>query len=811
MPQIAPLPPARLHATLNPQRLPWKNSSEIPMSRLARNGRSPFQPRAMGALDLALGITNEGYHIFLSGEAGLGRSHMLLSYLKPMANHGQTPPDLVYVQNFSNPDSPVLLSLPPGQGIRFCENIKDFISGIGANLERKLDTMNFVRERARLLEQFHNLRSELLKKMSAAASNRGFNLDLDENGAITLAPLLKGKKLDETELDSLDGVTRLDLKRKGDNLAKNLIGMMRQLNKAEESLHDDERDLENKAMVQTLNALFNPLEQRLRKMCPSPEVEQYLTALRNDILKNTEFFLPRDYASKGDDSHSIAFPENFINRYSVNLFVDNSSLHGAPVVVENNPTLWNLLGCVERESEMGALVTDFTLIRSGSLHRANGGFLVLHVEDLLNHPAAWEGLLRALRANQARIEDDGEMHETPIRTKGLRPEPLDLSVKVILIGSDDLYEALLINDERFARQFKIKAHMTDVAERTAANIRLYLGQIAQIIQAAQLPPFDAGALAWLVDLGSHLCEDQRRLSLKFPTLREVMIESAALARMRNMDTVTSEILEEAYAARDYRVNLIEESFMEDYDRELIKVSTSGRAIGQVNGLSVTWTGDFEFGLPHRISCTVGVGHDGIIDLEREAELGGPIHTKAMMIIKSYLTDLFARKKPLVLTASLYFEQSYAGIEGDSASGAELAALISALADVPVRLDLAFTGAVSHSGEIMAVGGVTRKIEGFYKICARHGLTGTQGVIIPHDNIDHLMLSPLILESVSRGEFSIYSVKSIEEALFLLTGLPAGKRRKSGGFSKGSLYYLADKKLEILGCSAQNAFRRSRKE
>ena len=404
-----------------------------------------------------------------------------------------------------------------------------------------------------------------------------------------------------------------------------------------------------------------------------PGLADYFAALREDILKNTESFLPRDACRDSPAAKGTPLPpmENIFYRYEVNLLVDNSGQNGAPIVVEDHPTAINLLGCVERESEMGALVTDFTLIKAGSLHKANGGFLVLHIEDLLQHPNAWEGLLRALRSNQARIEDTGDTPDTAIRTKGITPEPLALDLKVVLIGGEELYETLLVNDDRFAKLFRIKAHMADVTERNAENIRIYLSQIARIIEENKLRPFDRTALAWLVDLGSHLCEDQRRLSLKFPLLRELMIEAAALAEMRRLPLVSAAILEEAYAARTYRANLVEEIFMEEYDREMIKVRTSGSAVGQVNGLSVTWHGDFEFGLPHRISCTVGVGHEGIIDLEREAELGGPIHTKAMMILKSYLTDLFARKKPLVLSGSLYFEQSYAGIEGDSASGAEL--------------------------------------------------------------------------------------------------------------------------------------------
>ena len=806
MPTIAPLPASRLHATLDPARIPWETSKDIP---LPRNGRqNPFQPRAMQALDLALQIKNQGYNVYLSGEADLGRSHMLLSYLGPQAKKAQTPDDLVYVHNFADPDRPCLFALPTGMGKKLKQNLKELIEHIREELPRRFEASTYVKRRAKIVDNFQNARMGLLRKMNSVAVDKGFNLDMDESGGLTLYPLVEGKRLSEEEFDRLDTTLRLSLKSRGDNLVQAMSGYMRQLNKAEESFQDDERGLEREAMTQVLTTFFNPIEQRMLKACPVKGLDAYFTALREDILKNTDAFLQRDGGPLGDPHGAPV--EAVLYRYEVNLLVDNSGLDGAPIIVEDHPTAVNLLGCVERESEMGALVTDFTLIRAGSIHKANGGFLVLHIEDLLQHPNAWEGLLRALRSNQARIEDSGEAPDTAIRTKGLTPDSLPLDLKVVLIGNEELYEGLLVNDDRFPKLFRIKAHIADEAERNATNIRHYLGHMAHIIQGCELPPFDRTALAWLVDLGSHLCEDQCRLSLRFPLLRELMIEASALANMRGVEIITAPILEEAYTARTYRANLVEEIFMEEYDREMIKVRTSGSAIGQVNGLSVTLHGDFEFGLPHCISCTVGVGHEGIIDLEREAELGGPIHTKAMMILKSYLTDLFARKKPLVLSGSLYFEQSYAGIEGDSASGAELVALLSALAEVPVRLDLAFTGAVSHSGQIMAVGGVTRKIEGFYKVCARHGLTGTQGVIIPHDNVDHLMLSPEVLKAVENKQFSIYAVRRIEEALLLLTGIAAGRRLKNGGFSRGSLYDLVDRRLERLGDYAQNAFRRSKR-
>ncbi|WP_297669620.1 AAA family ATPase [uncultured Desulfovibrio sp.] len=810
MPTLSPLPASRLHATFDPARIPWEDSRGIPLPRAGRP--NPFQPRAMQALDLALHISTQGYNVYLSGEADLGRSHMLLSYLRPEARKRPTPDDLVYVHNFADPDRPRLFALPAGMGRKFKQNLKDLMERIHRELPRRFEAGAYMKRRAKLVDNFQSVRLGLLRKMNSVAVDKGFNLDMDENGGLTLYPLVEGKRLSEEEFDRLDSGMRLNLKRRGDNLVQAMSGFMHQLNKAEESFHNDERGLEREAMSHVLDAALAPVAQKMLKACPSVAgLEDYFKNLRDDLLRNTDAFTQKDNPAPGPLGEAHGGPaEAVLYRYEANLLVDNSGLDGAPIIVEDNPTAVNLLGCVERESELGALVTDFTLIRAGSIHKANGGFLVLHIDDLLQHPSAWEGLLRALRSNLARIEDSGEAPETAMRTKGIDPEPLPLNIKVVLIGDDELYESLLAGDDRFPKLFRIKAHMADTTERDASSVRAYLGHIAVIIRETALPPFDRTALAWLIDLGSHLCEDQRRLSLCFPLLRELMIEASALARMRGRDMVDAAVLEQAYADRTYRANLVEELYMEEYDREMIKVQTSGRAVGQVNGLSVTCHGNFEFGLPHRISCTVGVGHEGIIDLEREAELGGPIHTKAMMILKSYLTDLFARKKPLVLSGSLYFEQSYAGIEGDSASGAELAALLSALADVPVRLDLAFTGAVSQSGQIMAVGGVTRKIEGFYKVCARQGLTGTQGVIIPRDNVDHLMLAPDVLAAVDAGRFSVYPVRRIEDALTLLTGYASGRRLKNGGFTRNSLYDLVDRRLEQLGDYAQNAFRRSRR-
>lgn len=818
--RISPLPAEALRPCWPEERIPWPDSDGIP-----RGGRPrPAQPRALHALELALKIKTDGYNVYLAGEADLGRTYMLRDFLSPRARREATPPDLLYVNNFEDEDRPLLLRLPAGQGRQLKSALSRTLQTIRKELPRRFEADSYVKKRGELLDSFQSSRARLLKEMDSMAGGQGFNLDVDEQGSLTLYPLVEGRHLSEEEFDKLDRTLRQNLKRKGDVLLQTMTGLVRKLSQAERDFRFHERDLDREVVDAVLVRAFDPVAERICRNAAGARGEGntcegetaalrgFFDKVRADILENLDMFLPREGqggALPPPEPALVPASEPDFGRYDVNLFVDNSGTKGAPLIVDDHPTFTNLLGCVERESEMGALVTDFTLIKAGSLHRANGGYLVLHIADVLQHHGAWEGLVRALRSGLARIEDAGDMPDGA-RTKGIEPEPLPLELKVVLVGPDDLYETLLDNDDRFAKLFKIKAQMTGETRRAAPEVRNWLRCLVRIIDEAKLLPFGRDALAGLVDYASLLCEDQRKISLKFPLLREAMIEASAVASMKGAEKVDRSSLAEALKGRLYRANLVEELFMEEYDRDLIKIRTDGSEIGRVNGLSVTWNGDFEFGLPHQISCTVGVGHGGVIDLEREAELGGPIHTKAMMILKSYLLDQFAHNKPLVLAGSLYFEQSYSGIEGDSASGAELAVLLSALAGVPVRRSLAFTGAVNHSGDILAVGGVNRKIEGFFALCARRGLSGDQGVIIPRDNVEHLMLAENVIEAVRAGKFFIYPITHIREALELLTGMNAGRRRKDGSFTRGSLFQLVDDRLYELGWQAENAFKKRRR-
>jgi predicted ATP-dependent protease len=540
-----------------------------------------------------------------------------------------------------------------------------------------------------------------------------------------------------------------------------------------------------------------------KKFAENKALKKYFESFKEDILENLPHYQGRQEREPrtGPEQQGEGLSDSFFGRYDVNLFVDNSEVTGAPVVKEINPGFFNLLGCVERETEWGTYYTDFSLIKAGAVHRANGGFLILRVDDLLNHPAAWEGLLRCLRTKQSSLDDPTD-HYDMLRTRTISPDPIPLSLKVLLIGDDETYELLYMHDERFRKIFKLKAHIQDTVERTPESITGYAQALDRAGRETGLRGFTKDAYSELVNYSTRMAEDRERLSLHFSHLREIMMESNALAISQDKRIIDAGIVKLALDEREYRTNLYQEEFLREYDRRSIKVLTQGQGVGVANGLSVTQVGDYVMGLPHQISCTVGVGHGGIMDLEREAELGGPIHTKGMMILKSYFVNLFARNKPLVLTGSLCFEQSYAQVDGDSASGAELAALLSALSNVPIRLDLAFTGAISQSGAIMAVGGVTHKVEGFFEVCRRRGLTGQQGVLLPRDNIVHLVLRDNVLQAIKDGQFHIHPVSTIEEAMEFLTGTRAGERLKDGRFSPNSIYAAVDERLTELAVLAE---------
>jgi predicted ATP-dependent protease len=792
MTKIKSLSPDTLRARPAPGDIPFADSRAVP---LTPGPSEILQPRAIRALNTALSVLGPEFNVYLCGSPNLGRTYFVRDFLAPHAENAPVPPDYIYVYNFDDPDRPRAIRLPAGQGRRLKTDMAKAVAAIREEIPLRLEQEAYVAKRQNLLRAFQNKREEIYQEMEDTAQTAGFSLDIDDQGGLTLYPLVEGKVVGGEEFDRLDADLRRELKARGEKVMDDMGGYLRQISQEERGLRDREKQLVRETVAEILEAHMSAPE---GDFGGHEDLAAYFKAMREDVLENVDSLLPREPAPQSERPGEVPWtPEDVFARYDVNLFVDNGKTSGAPVIVLDHPSYFNLLGCIERETEMGAMYTDFTLVKAGAIHRANGGYCIIKIDDLAACPGAWEGLLRALRSHLARIEDPADFAEHT-RTKTIEPEPIPLSLKVILVGTDETYEALLYGDDRFAKLFKIKAHMQDTVQRTRENLGLYLCLLARIIAEADLAPFDAAALEELVNEASLMAEDQQKISLHLPLIRDIMIEAQALAKTRGLSMVGAESVSLVRKSRVFRANLWEEEYLAEYDREMIKVATDGTAVGRANGLSVREYSGYAFGLPHQIACSVGVGHGGILDLEREAELGGPIHTKGMMILKSYLLHLFAKNKPLVMTGSLCFEQSYAEIEGDSASGAELAALLSALAETPIKLCYAFTGAVSQSGAIMAVGGVNQKIEGFFEVCRRRGLTGTQGVLIPKDNVVNLMLKDEVVEAVAQGKFHIYPVDAIEDALEILTGLPAGRPSSDGSFPEGTIYRKADDRLARMG-------------
>ena len=486
--------------------------------------------------------------------------------------------------------------------------------------------------------------------------------------------------------------------------------------------------------------------------------------------------------------------EEPFKKYEVNVIVDNSDVKGAPVVMELNPTHQNLFGKTEKEAQFGALVTDFTMIRGGSLHKANNGYLILRVEELLRNPFSYDGLKRALRNGNITIEELEERYGF-MSTKSLKPQPIPLDLKVILIGNPYLYQQLFVLDMEFTELFKVKAEFDTTMDRTDENVQQYAAFVCTLCRKENLKHLDGSGLAKIVEYSSRLAEDQQKLSTRFAVIADIIREADFYAAQENSNLVNGDNVKKAIEEKIYRSKLIQEKIQEMINRGIILIGTDADAVGQVNGLSVVGLGDFAFGMPSRVTASLGLGREGVVDIEREAKMGGPIHTKGVLILSGYLNEKFAQDKPLSLSARLVFEQNYEGVEGDSASSTELYAILSALSGLPIKQSLAVTGSVNQKGEVQAIGGVNEKIEGFYEVCKAKGLTGQQGVMIPESNMQHLMLKEEIVDAVKTGKFHIYSAATIDEGIEVLTGVKAGKRREDGTFENGTLNFRVNKRLE----------------
>ncbi|REJ34867.1 MAG: ATP-dependent protease [Bacillota bacterium] len=770
---IERLTPAQVRAVQDPAELPCRLSDEMPPLEGIIG-----QDRAMRALSFGLGIQQAGYHIYVSGLPGTGKTTAVLSYLAEVARTRPPASDWCYVHNPKDSYRPLALELPAGRGPELARDVENMVRGAAREIRAAFESDEYTARREQITSALQRGRAELLRQLETRANQAGFLLQVTPVG-LFLVPMRNGRPLTDEEIQALPPAERSELDLRRAALQAEMRAALKQTRALEREARERLEQLDREVVQFAISGVVEDLTE---KWAEYPHVVAYLESLRDDMTSNLHLFLE---ATDDDSDGPRAARQLALRKYQVNVLVHHDPNNGAPVVIEQNPTYNNLIGRIEREMHQGALITDFTNIKPGALHLANGGFLVLPAEEVLRNPFAWDGLKRALRNGHIDIEDLSDRWGF-VTAKSLRPQPIPINLKVVLIGSLWLYQLLTVYDEDFPELFKVQADFDTVMDRNYDNVCKYLTFIADICRKYKLLPLDATGLAKMVEVGSRLADDQTKLSTKFGAVVSVLQEADYWARQAGASAISGEHVRQAVEERVYRSSLIYDRIKEAIARGILQVDVTGKRTGQVNGLAVSAMGEFSFGRPTRITATVGVGREGVIDIEREARLGGRIHTKGVLILGGYLTHRFGRNLPMALSARLVFEQSYSEVDGDSASAAELAALLSALSGLPLRQDLAVTGSINQYGEMQAVGGLNQKIEGFFDVCRAKGLTGQQGVIIPRSNVVHLNLREDVVEAIASGQFHIYAIDHSDELLELLTGVPVGEPDEHGNFPPGTV-------------------------
>jgi len=752
------------------------------------------QERAMRALRFGLGIQELGFNIYVAGLPGTGKATAVRQFLEDLAAEKAAPSDWCYVNDFDDPYRPRALQLPPGRGKALEEDMQRLVEAVQDEIRRAFESEEYAAQRDQIVHSFQQQREELIARVDEQAEREGFLIQVTPVGLATI-PARRGKPLSEEEFVALSEKEKREISQKRDAIQGALEAAFRQTRGMENDAREAVGKLDQQIALYAISHLMEDAKTRYSNLS---EVVTYLGEVQKDILQHLDEFRAEPEAEEKNVTPFLAQRDagGPFTRYQVNVVVDNSTLTGAPVIVESNPTYGNLFGRVEQEAQFGALVTDFTMIRGGALHQANGGHLVMHVEELLPNAFSWDSLKRALANREIAIEDASERLGF-MTTKSLRPEPIPLRVKVILIGRPDVYNLLRAYDEDFAELFKVKADFDTRMDRTDENVRDYAAFVCSLCEREGLKHLDSSALSRIVEHGARIAEDQEKLSTRFGEIADVIREAGYYAAQEEAQYVSAAHVQKAIDERFYRSSLIQERIQEMIARDSIKIAVAGECVGQVNGLSVIGLGDIAFGQPSRITVSLSLGREGLIDIEREAKLGGPIHTKGVLILSGYLAEKYAQDRPLSLSARLVFEQSYGGVEGDSASSTELYAMLSSLSGLPIKQGIAVTGSVNQKGEVQAIGGVNEKIEGFYAVCKAKGLTGVQGVIVPKSNVQNLMLKEEVVEAVRDGQFHVWAVKTVDEGIEILTGVQAGQRQEDGTFEEETVNKLVDERLRTM--------------
>ncbi|MCL2388015.1 MAG: AAA family ATPase [Defluviitaleaceae bacterium] len=730
------------------------------------------QERAAEALEFGLQIKAQGYHIYVCGATGTGRTTFAREYAKAKAATEAVPPDLCYVYNFKNPKCPKLLRLPAGMGKRLKEDMNELIVRLSEELPRTFADKTYEQKKNEIIKVLKTKQDEIIKEMSVEARKHDFEVK-NSNSGIFFVPIIEGETITEEQFESLSSEQKEIITKKSESIQQRASEALREIKDYEKTTKKEVDELDFALGLFTVGHHMNDI---IETFADEPELLEYLKAVKEDILDNLVDFVSEE--AEEEESIQAFMPwynkksnEDNLTKYKINLLTDNSELTGAPVVVDYNPSYPNLVGEVEYDNEFGNLSTDFMKIKPGLLHKANGGYLILQAQDILGSPHAWETLRRTLITEKIITEPLRE-YTTGVAVSGVKPEPIPVDIKIIIIGGGYYYDVLYTYDDYFEKLFKIRVDFDYEMKMNDQNIAELAKFIAR--NTSEANPFAPCAVASIIEYATRIAERKDRLTTRFNRLAEILTEAVVWANMDKSDKVLSKHVKKAIEKRDYRLNMYEEKLSEMLEEDSIMVSTEGEKIGQINGLAVLDTGDHVFAKPSRITATAYMGKAGIVNIEKEADMSGSIHDKGVQVMIGYLGQTYAKDFPLSLSSRICFEQNYNGIDGDSASSTELYAVLSALAEIPIRQDIAITGSMNQHGEIQPIGGATYKVEGFFDLCKTRGLTGNQGVIIPTRNIRDLVLKDEVIEAVKQKKFHIYPIAHIDEGFPILMNLPAGE-------------------------------------
>lgn len=764
-----------------------RKTCEIENIKTGSNPGSPFsnmivgQQRATKALRLGVSINATGFNIYAAGDSGTGKIVAVKNFADEAAGKAPPPSDWCYVNNFKDPYQPTKLSLPAGRAAELKKDMKDLIRDALQTLVKAFESEEYANRRKKIVEAFEVQHAAIIGSITERAKQESLLIKQTPWEIITI-PLINGEPVTDEQFNGLPDWKQEDIRTKQNKFLDEIKEKLNEIRKREKEVAKELGKLEKEVAIITISSLIEEITDSYKEL---PDVLTYFQQVKNDILENLSQFL----VSQKDNLETGGQQSNdFSKRYEVNVLVNNADLKGAPVIIERNPTYHNLLGRVEKESYMGTLLTDFTMIRKGALHCANGGYLIIRAEELLSNHFSWNGLKRALKNNEIHMEEVGDQLGL-FTTRTLKPEPIPLDVKVILVGEPVYYHLLYLYEPDFKTLFKVKADFDSEMNRDEKSISDYILFTRETCNKENLLLPDDAALAKMIEYGSRLVSDQLKLSTHFDEIADIIREANHYAKEEKVLNITANHITKTIEEKVYRSNLVQEKINEMITSQQILIDITGQKTGQVNGLSVLDLGDISFGRPIRITCSIGLGKEGIIAVEREAELSGPIHTKGVMILSGYLTEKYIQQKPVSLAARLVFEQSYSEVEGDSASSTELYAILSNLSGLPVKQGIAVTGSVNQKGQVQAIGAVNEKIEGYYEVCKILGFTGEQGVIIPASNLQNLMLKEEVLTAVENNQFTIWAVDTIDDGIEILTGVRSGSPEE-----EGTVAYLVNKAL-----------------